>query len=274
MKLECMRIDKITRQAQALLSRLSIVRKHFCVLCGHHLSAFLPYRAGIRPPLMNTLDVVGSDVEHFECPWCGCHDRERHLFLYMNACGLLPDLSGKTVVHFAPERQLSHRILDAGPMRYIKCDLFPQTSDVMRVNLLNMPFADNSVDLLIANHVLEHVSDDAKALREIVRILKPGGYAILQTPYSSKLEHTWSDPGINSDEERLQAYGQEDHVRLYGRNIFNRFESFGLTDCVQTHRDALHDISALRYGVNEAEPFFLFQRLAISVGPYSAYGSM
>ena len=209
---------------------------------------------------MHAVGGVGSDVDHFECPWCGCHDRERHLFFYMTAIGLLPRMPGKSVLHFAPEKRLSQRIRAAEPARYVKCDLFPQAPDVLQVNMLEIQFEDDSFDLLVANHVMEHVADDQRALAEIVRVLKPGGCAILQTPFSSKLRHTWADSGIDSDEARLQAYGQEDHVRLYGLDIFERFEQAGLRADVKSHREALPDIDSARFGVNEAEPFFLFYK--------------
>jgi len=247
---------------QALAYRFVWPRNHECILCNHALYRYLPYRKGSAhaPPLMRVLGIIGSNPDQFECPWCGSNDRDRHLFLYMMALGFLPDMCGKTVLHFAPERRLSPCILAAGPEQYVKCDLFPQSSDVMRVDMLDMPFYDGSFDLLIANHVMEHVADDRQALAEICRVLKSGGFAILQTPYSSKLHHTWQDPGINTDEARLHAYGQEDHVRLYGQDIFERIETSGLRSCVSLHKDALPNINGAKYGVNEAEPFFLFQR--------------
>jgi SAM-dependent methyltransferase len=180
--------------------------------------------------------------------------------MYMTAAGFLPNISGKRVLHFAPEKRLSRKISAASPSHYVKCDLFPMSKGVMKANLLNIPFHDGSFDLLIANHVMEHVSDDGRALREIVRVLKPGGFAILQTPFSAKLHNTWEDAGIDSDEARLEAYGQEDHVRLYGQDVFLRFTSFGLISCVRSHEDLLPEVDASLYGVNDREPFFLFQK--------------
>jgi len=209
---------------------------------------------------MRALGVVGSHLDFFECPWCGCHDRERHLFLYLNAAGILSHLSGKRIIHFAPEKRLSHKILEAKPDNYMKCDLFPQEADVIQIDLLNIPLEDCSFDLLIANHVLEHVEDDLRALAEIYRVLKPGGFAVLQTPYSSKLHHTWSDPGIDNNLSCLHAYGQEDHVRLFGRDIFDRFTAVGFESFIGTHDGLLPDYDAIKYGVNIQEPFFLFKR--------------
>jgi SAM-dependent methyltransferase len=110
--------------------------------------------------------------------------------------------------------------------------------------------------------VLEHVDDDARALAEIRRVLKPGGMAILQTPYSRKLHRTWSDPGIDTPQARLQAYGQEDHVRLFGRDIFERVVAAGFESCVRQHADLLRDIDPATFGINPVEPFFLFRKAA------------
>ncbi|OZB84548.1 MAG: SAM-dependent methyltransferase [Halothiobacillus sp. 13-55-253] len=248
------------RLAQALLYRAPLLARHTCVICGHHPGGFLPHARGSSLKLMESLGGVGSNLKAFECPWCGCHDRERHIFMYMTAAGLLPDLSGKHVLRFAPEKRLAPKIQAASAERYIRCDLFPQSEDVIQVDMLNIPFDEASFDLLIANHVLEHVSDDARALQEITRVLKPGGFAILQTPFCAKLHATWEDAGIDNDQARREAYGQEDHVRLYGGNIFQRFSSFGLTSSVKTHAELLPDIDPDEFGINHKEPFFLFQK--------------
>lgn len=248
------------RLAKILLYRVPVFSRRICAICGHRRSAFLPYARGDSSALMISLGIVGSNLKAFQCPWCGCHDRERHIYMYMTAAGFLPNLSGKQVLHFAPEKRLAPKIQAASAERYIRCDLSPQSDDVMQVDMLNIPFDEASFDLLIANHVLEHVSDDAQALREIARVLKPGGFAILQTPFCAKLHATWEDAGINNDQARREAYGQEDHVRLYGGNIFQRFSSFGLTSCVRTHADLLPDIDPDEFGINHEEPFFLFQK--------------
>ncbi|HET9034257.1 MAG TPA: methyltransferase domain-containing protein [Dokdonella sp.] len=204
--------------------------------------------------------MIGSNPDQFECPRCGAHDRERHLFMYLEETGLLANLAGKSVLHFAPEKRLGQHISAATPARYVPCDLYPGSPDVQRVDMLDMPFDEGTFDLVIANHVLEHVDDDLKALSEIRRVLKPGGHAILQTPYSAKLHHTWQDPGIDTDAARSQAYGQADHVRLFGRDIFVRFTSTGLVSCVRQHDEVLPGVDAIKLGVNPKEPLFLFRR--------------
>ncbi len=257
----------ITHKLLKLISRKGFKEKHLCSICGHSIGAFLPYRIDLKnlPPLIFALNMIGSDVDHFECPWCGCHDRERHLLMYMRASGLFESLSNKVILHFAPERRLSPLITGQKPLRYIRCDLYPQTPDIEKIDICSIPYPAEIFDFVIANHVLEHVADDLAALAEIYRVLKPGGYAILQTPYSAKLHHTWSDPGIDTDDARLQAYGQEDHVRLFGRDIFERFSSVGLESCVSTHNQLLPQYDPKKYGVNRKEPFFLF-RCSASAG--------
>lgn len=258
------KISNFTQTLRRILYRYGIPKNHYCVICKHTIFDFLPYRNGSRsrPPLISALQVIGSNIDHFECPACGCHDRERHLILYMQTTGICDFIQGKHILHFAPERQLSSIIQSLDSCYYLKCDLYPQASDVVKIDILAIPYETESFDLVIANHVLEHVTDDLQAVAEIHRVLKPGGYAILQTPYSLKPHHTWSDPGIDTDIARLHAYGQEDHVRLFGRDIFDRLTSVGLESCVGTHNQLLGQYDPNKYGVNENEPFFLFKRSA------------
>jgi len=245
----------------ALAGWLPFGRRH-CVICGHAVWRFMPFGRGWAgvPPLMIALKVVGSDPEHFECPRCGAHDRERHLLLYLKHTGMLARLRGAVILHFAPEKRLSTHIAAAAPARHLRCDLYPAMADIERVDMLDMPFAPGSFDWVIANHVLEHVSDHRQALGEIHRVLKVGGFAILQTPYSATLHESWEDPGICDEGARLQAYGQADHVRLFGRDIFECFAAAGFRWVGGTHAELLADRDPLIHGVNAQEPFMLLER--------------
>jgi SAM-dependent methyltransferase len=232
-----------------------------CCMCGARVRRFLPYRGGWRdaPPVLRSFRVVGSDLDNYLCPMCGCHDRERHLLLYLRQAGLLEKIHGSQLLHVAPEARLTSFIELAAPARHVRADLFPSSPSIERVDLLSIPYPDASFDFVIANHVLEHVADDLRALSELRRVLKPGGHAILQTPYSELLSTTLADPAICSDEARLQVYGQEDHVRMYGQDIFVRFASAGFASRVTHHAEALPHVDPDRAGVNPREPFFLFQ---------------
>jgi SAM-dependent methyltransferase len=212
------------------------------------------------PPLMSSLNVIGSAVESHECPRCGAHDRERHLLLYMSAVGISSRLHSLDILHFAPERHLSRYIRARNPRSYIPCDLNPREHSIQRANIECIPYASDSFDLVLANHVLEHIDDDLLALSEIRRVLRFGGQAILQTPFSPTLFETWWDAGIVTRAARRHAFGQEDHVRLYGRDLFRRITSSGLISKVRTHEQLLPSICPLEFGVNPLEPFFLFSK--------------
>lgn len=234
-------------------------KRCFCPICERRVHHFIPYRHP-RSALMQSLECIGSDTRNFSCPLCGAHDRERHLLLYLRAAGLFDSISGKDILHFAPEIRLTPLLLAAGPRSYQGCDLFPRSAEIRSVDITRMPFSDESFDVVIANHILEHVDDDHKAIGEIGRVLRPGGVAILQTPYSAMLHSTWEDAGVVNGNARFHAFGQEDHVRLYGRDIFERITSAGLAAEVCTHHQMLPDVDSRQVGVNEREPFFLFRR--------------
>jgi SAM-dependent methyltransferase len=256
----------IGRAARAIAALpLPLGTRGYCCLCEAPVGTFMPYApSGLRPfrqpALMAALQVIGSNVGRFTCPRCLSHDRERHMLLYLRATGFMQRLSGMRVLHMAPEVNLARLITAQGPVRYVQGDLFPSASNQQRIDLQQIPYPDRSFDLVVANHVLEHVEDDTAALTEIARVLAPGGHAILQTPYSPVLTSTFADPGIRCPATRLQAYGQEDHVRLYGSDIFTRFAAAGLVNRCLTHECVLPDADAYRHGVNPAEPLFLFEK--------------
>ena len=235
-----------------------------CYACNKRVGRFLPYRGGWKdvPPLIRALDVIGSDVENFSCPRCGAHDRERHLLMYFDRAGMWKRIEGASVLHFAPERVLAARISNARPARYVKADLLPAAKGIVREDISKLSFGDCAFGVVIANHVLEHVADDRAAMKEIFRVLEPGGLAVLQTPYSDKLTDTFEDESIRDDAARLQAYGQEDHVRLYGRDLFSRLQGVGFVSKVLDHDAALKDYDESLYGVNRREPFMCMERPA------------
>ncbi|HNX34428.1 MAG TPA: methyltransferase domain-containing protein [Kiritimatiellia bacterium] len=231
-----------------------------CCVCGKTFFRFSKYRGGWKAfsAYLHNLKWTGSDFDQFWCPFCRSHDRERHLILFFDKLGFWEKFANAAVLHFAPEKQLASRIGACRPARYVKGDLVPSREGVEKIDVTDIPYAAASFDWVLCNHVLEHVPDDAKALRELFRVLKPGGIAILQTPFASGLEKTLEDPEeINTDEKRTAFYGQEDHVRLYGRDLFDRIRAAGFQLELRKHGDCLPDIDASRYGVNREEPLFL-----------------
>lgn len=256
-------LKKAIRLSKRYIAHYNPIKKKECCICNNKISSFLTYKGGWKaaPQILTALKVIGSDLDNFACPVCNSNDRERHQWLYWQFTHILFSMQGATILHFAPEFHLSKKIIDQKPLVYIRADLYPSTDDIRKIDILSMPFADNEFDILIANHVLEHVSDLNKALLEIHRVLKPNGWAILQTPYSESLENTWEDCGIQTEHERYIAYGQEDHVRLFGKNIFHVIETLGFKLHLFDHAETLGNINAYNYGVNQKEPFMLFKNI-------------
>ncbi len=204
-------------------------------------------------PFILELRCVGSDVENFVCNFCGCHDRERHLFMYFDQLQLWPNIKGANILHFAPEPRLATRIVVEQPSTYVKADLSPSSTDICPIDITKIPFQAQSFDFVICNHVLEHVPDDNKALEEIHRILKPNGHVILQTPYSDLLENSFCDPAINTDDLRDHFYGEKDHVRIYGQDLFLKIKDAGFNLQIAKHNEVFPNIDAFFYGVNPKE---------------------
>ena len=257
----------LNRVWHILMARYAYPKSRECIFCGNACARFLPYRNGLAslPALLQSLDFVGSDMEQFSCAHCGSTDRERHLWMYMKSTSFLSHLRGARVLHFAPESLLSQKLKEQNLKSYIQADLVPTSREVVPIDIENIDLPDGCIDIIIANHVLEHVSDDRKAIFEIYRVLASAGHAIIQTPFCQGLHHSWSDTGISNEEQRFNAFGQEDHVRLYGADIFDRLCQSGLVPLIKTHAECMPDRPAGRYGVNEQEPFFLFQKQSSSV---------
>lgn len=233
--------------------------KKRCNYCQQDVEKFIPYRNGIDgiSHTLRTLEIIGSDVTNFACPHCASTDRERHLKIYCAALNILK--KNARVLHFAPEWQFATYISEFDPEVHIFADINSADRRFENINIEKIPYPDDSFDYVIANHILEHVKNPDAALAEINRVLKNDGRAILQTQYSNIIHKTWEDSGINSDMLRLEFYGQEDHVRLFGLDVFEKFSTY-LEPAITLHH-ALFDASvAPVFGVNEKEPFFLFKK--------------
>ncbi len=236
-----------------------IGRRKTCWMCGNSFGHFFPFMGGSASlsPFVSQLQMVGSDLANFYCPLCDCHDRERHLAMYFDRLCLWKRVKGKRILHIAPEELFSVRIQNAQPHVYIRGDLNPTGEGIQRIDVTQIPFDSDSFDMVICNHVLEHVPDDLAALKEFHRVLCDTGVAILQTPYSMLLENEFCDPAIDSNELRERFYGQCDHVRVYGNSLFKRMREVGFIVNRHSHTDVLSDISAETYGVNSKEDLIL-----------------
>ena len=130
------------------------------------------------------------------------------------------------VLHIAPEQSFYKRFRNQKNIDYLTSDLESPLADV-KADICDLPFEDNSFDVIFCNHVLEHIPDDAKAMSELYRVMKPGGWGILQVPISYQREITYEDPSVTTKEERKEKFGQYDHVRVYGLDYYKRLENAG-----------------------------------------------
>ena len=134
--------------------------------------------------------------------------------------------SALKVLHFAPEQAFYKLFRNQKNLDYTTTDLFSPLADV-KADICNLPFEDNQYDVILCNHVLEHIPDDTKAMQELYRVLKPGGMAILQIPQDLSRATTFADDTITDQKERAKIFGQYDHVRIYGRDYFDKLRSIG-----------------------------------------------
>lgn len=179
---------------------------------GKSFKSFLPYGYGVQRP--NVLSPSTLSLE-----------RHRLLWLYLNnETNFFKD--EKKVLHFAPEQCFLKRFRKLKNISYTTTDLLSPIADV-KADICDLPFDDNSYDIILCNHVLEHIPDDTKAMQELYRVMKPGGYGIFQIPQDLNRDVTFEDNTITDRAERAKIFGQYDHVRVYGRDYFNKLRSIG-----------------------------------------------
>ena len=176
----------------------------YCNICGYRFSKFGNF--GIFP-------------REAQCPVCGSLERHRHLFIYISS--ILYNIEGKKILHFTPEPILKD-IFNECSAEYYDADIDKQNATYQQ-DITNISFEENYFDYVFCIHVLEHINDDIKAMKELYRVLKPGGTAFLCVPLFNKLIE---DPSITDPEERTHVFGQRDHVRKYDMITFqNRLKS-------------------------------------------------
>lgn len=154
-------------------------------------------------------------------------ERHRLLWLYLkNETDFFTATEKKSLLHFAPEQCFLKRFRKQQNLIYTTTDLESPIADV-KADICNLPFEDNSFDIIFCNHVLEHIPDDTKAMQELYRVLQPGGLGIFQIPQDLSRATTFEDDSITDPKERAKIFGQYDHVRVYGKDYFDKLRSIG-----------------------------------------------
>ena len=184
----------------------------YCAVCDHQSKRFLPYGVEVRSDAL--------------CPFCRSLERHRLVIRFLREKTNLFDGAPKRFLHVAPERSLERVFSRALGSGYLTADLFDD-GVMEKMDITNIQHADASFDVVYCSHVLEHVPDDRKAIREFYRVLRPTGWAVLNVPVTA--EQTFEDPTITDPKERERLFGQHDHVRRYGPDYKDRLEEAGFS---------------------------------------------
>jgi len=208
---------------------------------GNQFRRFLPYGYGKQRP--NVLSPSTLSLE-----------RHRLLWLYLkNETDLFT--KPQRLLHFAPEQAFYKRFKDMDHLDYTTTDLNSPLAEV-KADICNLPFESNSFDVILCNHVLEHIPEDKKALSELYRVLKPGGYGIFQVPQERDRAVTFEDNTITDKKNRAKIFGQYDHIRVYGNDYFDRLRAIGfvVNEVDYTSTMPVSDIDKYRLAKGEIIP--------------------
>ncbi len=219
--------------------------QRYCPCCDSHVRRFSPYGADPRP--------------NAQCPVCGALERHRliSLFLQSRREDLLNPL--KRVLHVAPEPPVAQILEQNTKESYVTMDLC-EDNVMVHADLTKLPFPTNAFDAVYCSHVLEHIPDDKGAMKEMQRILKPSGWAMIQVPI--KRQTTIEDPSITDPEERLRLFGQRDHVRIYGRDFETRLAEARFSVAVEQPQRELDETTVERCGLMTDDDIFLCRKAA------------
>lgn len=196
---------------------------YYCNLCEKEIPFMLD--AGIDSPIFSKRKIIGGGKrKKCICPLCGCNDRERWVQYVLKNEIHIYDEEAK-ILHFAPERQIEKKLRNNKKLEYITADIEKGRADRVE-DITNISFQESSFDYIICNHIMEHISNEKGAFAELRRCLKKTGKIVFSVPICWETD-TIEDDTIVTKEERLKEYGQEDHVRLYGRDLQKKLEENG-----------------------------------------------
>ena len=210
------------KRRQAYKSQIEVYQGNavVCSICNSTFEKFAPFGIVKR--------------ENAKCHVCGSLERHRLMWKYLKEkTDIFNDDKKIRLLHFGPEKSFYDIFAKNKYIDYVPCDLFPETYNhdgnvkIRKVDILDVPFGEGYFDVILCNHVLEHIPDDRKAMSELYRVMKNGGWGIFQVPIGHKREETYEDFTIVAPKDREKAFGQKDHVRWYGRDYTDRLKSVG-----------------------------------------------
>lgn len=200
-----------------------------------------------------------SSGKYGECAYCGGSARHRNVYYYMRQLYGKDFINGTNVLHFAPEFGAKYFFEPIKQINYISADI-KLIRAKHKIDITNIPYNNNHFDVVISIHVLEHIHDDLKAMRELYRVQKPGGISIHQVPVDKSRNDTLARNDINTNELRKKYYGHHDHKRLYGNDYPERLKKAGFNVSVINICDQLTEETIKYYGLNPEDPIYLCEK--------------
>jgi SAM-dependent methyltransferase len=197
-----------------------------------------------------------------QCPRCGSLERHRLLFLYLKH---KTDFFSQhlRVFDIAPSYSMQQKFMHSANLDYLSTSLDDSWA-MTHLDITSLPLPDNHFDCILCYHVLEHIADDLQAMRELLRVLKPHGWAILQSPIDTTRETTLENAQATTPEARRDLFGQEDHVRIYGRDYIERMKKAGFVVTQDTFVQDLSDKMIDNFGLMKEEVLFICKKPFIS----------
>jgi len=207
-----------------------------CPCCAGNFRRFLPYAIEGRPARPNA-----------QCPGCGAAERHRLIWLFMkNRTNLFAN--HLRFLHIAPEPVFQQRFKSMSNLDYIGADINSPLADV-KMDITDIQYEDDFFDAILCSHVLDYVADDRKAMHELYRVLRPGGWAILQSLVDRNREMTFEDNSIVAPKKRKEVFGQSDLFRIYGRDYAERIRKAGFELTIVDYAQELGPDLCAKYGL-------------------------
>ncbi len=193
------------------------------------------------------------------CPTCRSLGRQRLAWSYLQRETDLFEPPAKYLLQLAPESALERRLAPHSNIHYLSGDLSSPKA-LVKCDLTALPFIDDTFDVLLCSHVLEHVKDDHQAMREMFRVLRPGRWALIQVPVLA--DRTDEDSRVKTAAERLARFGQHDHVRIYGLDVADRLQEVGFDVSVEKYGRTLGKEMSQRLGIGRSQYLFVCRKPA------------
>ncbi|MBN2174676.1 MAG: class I SAM-dependent methyltransferase [Bacteroidales bacterium] len=207
------------------------------------------------PCCNNSFKKFYPDWIYGQCPRCGSSARHRLLILYLERKTNYFKKKLK-VLHFAPENGLYRKFKKMKNLDYIAADIGSPRAKY-KIDMTNIPFEDDSFDVVLSIHVLEHIEDDLKAIKELYRVQKRTGWSIHLVPITKTYETTYERIDVTSDNERRKYYGHPDHRRICGLDYYERFRKIGFDVIPDDFANDLLQSDIKKYGINPEEIIYL-----------------